>query len=54
VVPLAHTRRSTIDLRIHNLAVGDATVDLLLLRHDQDVGVTVLRREGDVQVLVAK
>jgi hypothetical protein len=30
------------------------TVDLLLLRHDQDVGVTVLRREGDVRVQVAK
>jgi glycogen debranching enzyme len=42
------------DLRIHNLAVGDATVDLLLLRHDQDVGVTVLRREGDVRVSVVK
>jgi hypothetical protein len=42
------------ELRIHNLAVGDATVDLLLLRHGQDVGVTVLRREGDVRVLVAK
>ena len=27
---------------------------LLLLRHDEDVGVTVLRREGDVRVLVAK
>ena len=29
-------------------------VDLLLLRHDQDVEVSVLRREGDVRVLVAK
>jgi glycogen debranching enzyme len=42
------------ELRIHNLAVGDATVDLLLVRHDQDVGVNVLRREGEVQIIVAK
>ena len=29
-------------------------VDLLLVRHEQDVGVNVLRREGDVQILVVK
>jgi len=40
------------ELRIHNLAVAGATVDLLLVRHEQDVGVTVLRRDGDVQILV--
>jgi hypothetical protein len=38
----------------NNLAVGNVTVDLLLLRHDHDVGVTVHRRERDVRVLVAK
>ena len=42
------------ELRIHNLAVADATVDLLLVRHEEDVGVQVLRREGNVQILVAK
>jgi glycogen debranching enzyme len=42
------------ELRIHNLPVGEATVDLLLLRHEHDVGVTVLRRDGDVQVMVVK
>jgi glycogen debranching enzyme len=42
------------ELRIHNLEVAGAVVDLLLVRHEQDVGVNVLRREGDVQVLVVK
>jgi glycogen debranching enzyme len=42
------------ELRIHNLEVAGATVDLLLVRHEHDVGVNVLRREGDVPVLVAK
>jgi glycogen debranching enzyme len=42
------------DLRIANLEVAGATVDLLLIRHEQDVGVNILRRKGDVQVLVVK
>ena len=42
------------ELRIHNLEVAGATVDLLLLRHADDVGVNVLRREGDVQIVVVK
>jgi glycogen debranching enzyme len=42
------------ELRIHNLEVAGATVDLLLVRHENEVGVTVLRREGDVQVTVVK
>jgi len=42
------------ELRIHNLEVAGATVDLLLVRHEYDVGVNVLRREGDVEVLVVK
>jgi glycogen debranching enzyme len=42
------------ELRIHNLEVAGATVDLLLVRHEQDVGVNVLRRDGDVQILVVK
>ena len=42
------------ELRIHNLEVAGATVDLLLVRHEHDVGVTVLRREGDIQILVVK
>ncbi len=42
------------ELRIHNLKLAGATVDLLLLRHTDDVGVNVLRREGDVQIVVMK
>jgi glycogen debranching enzyme len=42
------------ELRIHNLEVAGTTLDLLLLRHEQDVGVNVLRREGDAEVLVVK
>lgn len=38
-------------LRIINLAVGQARVDLLLTRHAHDVGVTVLRRVGDVAII---
>jgi glycogen debranching enzyme len=40
------------ELRIHNLEVAGAILDLLLVRHKEDVGVNVLRREGDVQVIV--
>jgi glycogen debranching enzyme len=40
------------ELRIHNLEVAGATVDLLLVRQENNVGVSVLRREGNVQVLV--
>jgi hypothetical protein len=42
------------ELRITGLRVGDASVDLLLENHPHDLGITVLRREGDVRVLVVK
>jgi glycogen debranching enzyme len=42
------------ELRIHNLKLAGATLDLLLLRHTDDVGVNVLRREGDVEIVVVK
>ncbi len=42
------------ELRIHNLEVAGATVDLLLVRHNGDVGVNVLRREGDVRITIVK
>jgi glycogen debranching enzyme len=41
-------------LRLVNLSVGDASVDLLLTRHTYDVGVTVLRRDGDVEITAVK
>lgn len=40
---------------IRELKVGDARVDLLLTRHDEgDVGVNVLRREGEVEIVLLK
>ena len=40
---------------IRDLKVGDASVDLLLTRHDEgDVGVNVLRRNGTLDVVVLK
>jgi hypothetical protein len=42
------------ELRIDNLKLARTTVDLLLLRHAGDVGVNVLRREGDVEIVVVK
>jgi glycogen debranching enzyme len=38
--------------RIMNLSVGGASVDLLLVRHEHDVTVNVLRRKGDIDVEV--
>jgi glycogen debranching enzyme len=39
-------------VEIFNLRLGDATVDLQLRRTGEDVGLTVLRREGMVEVVV--
>jgi len=41
-------------LRITNLTVLDASVDLLLTRHPYDVSVTVLRREGELEIVAVK
>jgi glycogen debranching enzyme len=41
-------------LQITNLQVGDASVDLQLDRHPYDVGVTVLRRSGDIEIVALK
>ena len=49
-----HLPTSLGELRIHNLEVAGATVDLLLVRHEHNVSVNVLRREGDVEILVVK
>ena len=42
------------ELRINGLAIGSGRVDLLIESHPHDVGLTVLRRDGDVSVVVAK
>jgi glycogen debranching enzyme len=41
-------------LRLTNLIVGDAKLDLALERHANDVAVSVLSREGDVEVVGVK
>jgi glycogen debranching enzyme len=41
-------------VRITNLRVGDATVDLLLERHRYDVGIQVLQRTGRVDIVAIK
>jgi len=41
-------------LRIENLAVGDASVDLLLGGQPQGMSVDVIRRRGDVEVVTIK
>jgi glycogen debranching enzyme len=41
-------------LQLSNLAVGDARVDLRLERHPHDLGVTVLKREGEVDIVALK
>jgi glycogen debranching enzyme len=41
-------------IRLGNLSVLDAKVDLLVTRHAHDVGIEVLRREGDIEILTVK
>jgi glycogen debranching enzyme len=41
-------------VQIRDLVVGEATVDVLLERHESDVGVNVLRREGTLRTVVEK
>jgi glycogen debranching enzyme len=41
-------------VRIQGLRVGGSTLDLALRRHPEDVGIEILRREGDAEVIVAK
>jgi glycogen debranching enzyme len=42
------------EIYISGLRVADASVDLALTRHGQDVGVNVVRRDGRVGVMVVK
>jgi glycogen debranching enzyme len=41
-------------LQILNLRVGDGSLDLHLERHPYDVGITVLRRTGEVEIVALK
>jgi hypothetical protein len=38
-------------VRIRNLKIGDACVDLGLRRHEHAVAVEVLRRTGDIEIV---
>ena len=42
------------EVRIKNLRVGQGVVDLFIWRHDQDVGINIDRREGNVEILSVK
>jgi glycogen debranching enzyme len=42
------------EVRVRGLRVGDAVLDLLLLRHGHDVGINVTRKEGEARVLMVK
>lgn len=42
------------EIRLRNLRVGAASVDLSLKRYEQDVGITVMQREGQVEVVTIK
>jgi len=41
-------------VHVRGLRIGQATIDLMLDRHEHDVGVNVLRREGEVRVVLSK
>jgi glycogen debranching enzyme len=41
-------------IELSNLTVGDATIDLRLEGHPYDVGVTVLRRAGNVEIVTIR
>jgi glycogen debranching enzyme len=53
-VRLRHPRlpASLHSMCVRNLPVGNARLDLLLRRHDEDVAVNILRREGNAEVFV--
>jgi glycogen debranching enzyme len=42
------------EVRLTGLRVGAGRVDLQLIRHERDVGVNVLERDGDIRVVVMK
>ena len=44
--------RDVDELRLRRVRIGDGEVDLLLRRHASEVAVTVLRRHGDIRVIV--
>ena len=41
-------------VEIHNLTIGNARVDITLDRHPEDVGLTVTRGDGNLEIIVVK
>ena len=41
-------------VRIQNLKIGDSSIDIFLKRYHKDVTVSVLRKEGPVEVVIIK
>ena len=42
------------DIQLRTLTIGEASMDLALQHHPQDVGVNVMRREGDIDIMIVK
>ena len=42
------------EVHVRDLRVGDATIDLDITRHAEDVGINVTRKVGDVEVIAVK
>jgi glycogen debranching enzyme len=42
------------EVQIKNLRVGESSVDLVFQRHEDDVGINILKKEGDVKILLVK
>jgi glycogen debranching enzyme len=42
------------EVQVRNLCVGEAVVDLLFVRYDNNVGIQVLRREGKLEIITVK
>jgi hypothetical protein len=42
------------DIEVTNLRVGAAVLDFHLARHGDDVSARVLRREGDVEIVISQ
>jgi glycogen debranching enzyme len=41
-------------LEVRRLRAGNSSVDFVLNRHERDVGLEILRREGDVRIIISK
>lgn len=49
-----HLPSSLQQVSIRNLRVQDATIDILATRHEGDVGINVMRRDGHIDIIVLK